>query len=109
MNFELPAANNLDFTPASPAIDMHDTVAAETIVMTAILEGAGTLGHQQTTESGLRFIRYLLSMSRSARQGRLPNFKNLKAVQILAGEFIDQCGGPSKALRVLYRLKSTQP
>ena len=98
MNFDV---NDLDFTPVGPPIDMLASLAAEAAVVTAIVEGSGGPDNLEPTESGLRFVRHLLSISGSARRGTIPNFKNMEFIQDMAREFIRQCGGGSTALKVL--------
>jgi hypothetical protein len=93
--------NDLDFTPVGPSIDMLDSLAAEAAVVTAIVEGSGGPDNLEPTEAGLRFVRHLLSISGSARRGTLPNFKNINIIQNTARTFIRQCGGGSRALKVL--------
>ncbi len=50
------------------------------------------------SESGLRFIRYLLSISRAARFGFIPNFSDLNAIREVARQFIRYSGGAAIAL-----------
>jgi hypothetical protein len=78
-------------------------VAEETIVKT-ILEGSIGLNNHDLTEPGLRFVRHLLSTSRSARSGFVPNFKDIETVRHLARQFIRRCGGAALALQALIRI-----
>ncbi len=78
-------------------------VAEETIVKT-ILEGSIGVNNREMTEPGLRFVRHLLSTSRPARSGFIPNFKDIETVRELARQFIRRCGGAALALQALIRI-----
>lgn len=82
-------------------------LAEESIVKT-IVEGSGGPGNCEMTEPGLRFIRHILSSSRSARHGFIPNFKDLEAIRLMARDFIRRCGGPSLALQKMTAITGCQ-
>lgn len=102
MDFTNPATNNLDFSPPREQVSMLSSFVAETTIVRAIVEGSGGPDNMEISEAGLRFIRYMLSQSSSARLGHLPNFKDMQSIQAAARDFIAQSGGASKALRALY-------
>jgi hypothetical protein len=70
----------------------------------AIVQGSGGPDNGEITESGLRFVRYLLSTSRSMRFGFMPNFKNMDSIRELARDFIRRCGGAATALQTMHAL-----
>ena len=103
MNYD-PTSENLDFDPSKdhqPAEAVAAFVAESSIVRTIVL-GSGGPENAEITESGLRFVRHLLSTSRSIRFGFMPNFKNMDSIRELAREFIRKCGGSSSALQQMY-------
>lgn len=53
----------------------------------------------ELSHSALRFVRHLLSWSRAAKHGFLPNFGNSESLRLLAREYIQSCGGGSQAIR----------
>lgn len=73
---------------------------AEQSIVDTILDGCGgtTAESDNMSESGLRFIRYLLSISRAARFGFIPNFADLEAIREIARQFIRYCGSAAVAL-----------
>lgn len=73
---------------------------AEKSIIATILEGCGGIEaeSEKMSEGGLRFIRYLLSISRAAKFGFLPNFSDLEAIQEVAKHFIRYCGSAATAL-----------
>lgn len=75
------------------------TIAEKSIIET-ILDGCGGIDveSEKMSEGGLRFIRYLLSISRAARFGFIPNFSDLNAIREVARQFIRYCGGAAIAL-----------
>jgi hypothetical protein len=79
----------------------ENAIAEESVVQT-ILEGSGPA--DEMTERGLRFIRYLLSMSRSARHGFIPNFTDTEMVRRAARDFIVRHGGPALAMQSLREI-----
>ena len=93
-----------------PAYDMEmfmRSMAEQSIVQT-IIDGSGGPENTEFTEDGLRFIRYLLSISRSTRFGFLPNFKDIETIRELARQFIRYCGGASPALQTMNRVTDQQ-
>jgi hypothetical protein len=89
-----------------PQLDMDlflSTMAEQSIVRT-IIEGSGGPDNEEFTEDGLRFVRYILSISRSTRFGFLPNFKDMDTIREVARQFIRYCGGASPAIQTLNRV-----
>jgi hypothetical protein len=89
-----------------PQMDMDlflSTMAEQSIVRT-IIEGSGGPDNEEFTEDGLRFVRYILSISRSTRFGFLPNFKDMDTIHEVARQFIRYCGGASPAIQTLNRV-----
>jgi hypothetical protein len=87
---------------------LFNSVAEHSIVRT-ILEGSGGPDNEEMTEDGLRFVRYLLSISRSTRFGFLPNFKDMETIRELARQFIRYCGSATTALQTLNRVTEAEP
>ncbi|GEM_PF-1132208 len=79
------------------------SVAQATIVRT-IVEGSGGPHNHEMTEPGLRFVRHLLSTSRPARHGFVPNFKDMAIIEQVARDFIRRCGGAASALNTMVRV-----
>lgn len=75
---------------------------AEASIVNTIMEGG--LGPEELSDGGLRFIRYLLSISRAARFGFLPNFGDLNAVREIARQFIRYCGSAALALYTMNQV-----
>lgn len=87
-----------DFTPVGEP-DFSLTVIAEQTVCRALRDGT-----ENMSDDGLRFIRYVLSMSRSARFGFLPNFASEKAIRDTARQFIRQCGSAAMAIYTMQQV-----
>lgn len=81
--------------------DMSINALAEQQIVRAILNGSGGLDNREMSDSGLRFIRYLLSISRCARFGFLPNFKDPSSAREIAKQFIRYCGGAAIAMHTM--------
>jgi hypothetical protein len=82
---------------------MHfENATAEDWIIQTILEGSGAA--EEMTERGLRFVRYLLSMSRSARHGFIPNYTDTEMVRRAARDFIYRQGGPILAMQSLQQI-----
>lgn len=75
---------------------------AEQSIVNTIMEGGA--GPEEMSDGGLRFIRYLLSISRAARFGFLPNFRDLNAVREIAKQFIRYCGSSAVALYTMNQV-----
>jgi len=86
---------------------LFHSIAEHSIVRT-ILEGSGGPENEDMTEDGLRFVRYLLSISRSTRFGFLPNFKDMDTIRELARQFIRYCGSATAALQTLNRITEAE-
>lgn len=94
---------DLNFNPHlvdAPAEGMYAALAEHSIVRT-IYEGSGGPDCEDMTDPGLRFVRYLLSISKAARFGFLPNFKDPETVRDVARQFIKYCGSSSVALQTM--------
>jgi hypothetical protein len=108
MNFD-PPSEELDFDPAK--VDHPKEVAAafvaESSIVRTIVLGSGGPENAEITEQGLRFVRHLLSTSRSMRFGFMPNFKNMDSIRELAREFIRKCGGAASALQTMHAVTAT--
>lgn len=100
MGFE---KGDLNFNPHlvdAPSDGMFAALAEQSIVRT-ICEGSGGPECEDMTDTGLRFVRYLLSISKAARFGFLPNFKDEDTVRDVARQFIRYCGSASVALQTM--------
>jgi hypothetical protein len=111
MNFD-PSAYDKDieinFDPdflADPTITILNCVAEQSIIQ-AIL--AGRCAEEDETPEGLRFIRHLLSLSRSANCGFIPNFGNMETIRLMARQYIRTSGGPAEALKSMYHIMEEQ-
>jgi hypothetical protein len=104
--------SEMNFNPGPPAEGQMDvlfqSIAEQSIVRT-IVEGSGGPENVDITDDGLRFVRYLLSISRSTRFGFLPNFKDWDTIRELARQFIRYCGGATTALQTLNRVTDVEP
>ena len=78
--------------------------AVEASIVRAIVEGTGGPENQEMTDPGLRFVRHLLSVSRNARHGFIPNFKDMNIVRQTARQFIQRCGGYALAMQTMIRI-----
>lgn len=79
---------------------------AEQRIVQTILDGSGGLEDQEMTDGGLRFIRYLLSISKCARFGFLPNFQDQHSAREIARQFIRYCGGAAIAMHTMQSIIS---
>ena len=105
MNFD-PGPSELNFEPPPPVSDAP-CQAEESIVQT-IVAGSGGPDNVEITEIGLRFVRYILSTSKSARHGFVPNFKDMDTIRRLAKQFIQRNGGPSPAIQAMIGITSLE-
>lgn len=96
MNFD-PAQVPLEVSPS-----MFSRVAERAIVNT-ILDGSRA-DNEESAVPGLRFIRYLLTISRPARFGFLPNFHDIDAVTEIARQFIRYNGGAANAIYTMHQV-----
>lgn len=78
------------------------TAIAEQSIINTIMEGG--LGADDMSDKCLRFVRYLLSISRAARFGFLPNFSDLDSVREIARQFIRYCGSAAVALYTMNQV-----
>jgi hypothetical protein len=105
MNIE-PGSSDSIHQPNSIEVNLElvlPCVAEATIVRT-ILEGSGGIDGDDMTDPGLRFVRHILSTSRPARHGFVPNFNDIETVRELARQFIRRCGGAALALQQMIRI-----
>ncbi len=103
MSFE-SESQEINFDPNSQST-VFSNCHVENSIVTTILQGSGVLDSEMS-DPGLRFIRYLLSISRSARRGFVPNFQDLQMVRKAARDFIDRCGGKALALQAMQEIVS---
>lgn len=103
-----PGFSEMNFNPSymagSYSAEASFNAIAEQLIVQTILEGSGGPDSNEMSEEGLRFIRYLLSISRSARFGFLPNFKDMNAVRNVARQFIRSCGGAASAMYTMHQI-----
>jgi hypothetical protein len=99
-------SSEMNFNPGQADTQMDAAFAslAEHSIMRTIVEGSGGPENEDITEDGLRFVRYLLSISRSTRFGFLPNFKDMNTIRELARHFIRYCGGSALAMQTMNRV-----
>lgn len=110
MGFDKQGYPEMNFNPGCSDQKMEalfNQIAEQSIIQT-ILEGSGGPENEEITEDGLRFVRYLLSISRSTRFGFLPNFKDIDTIRELARQFIRYCGGATIALQTLNRVTDAE-
>lgn len=101
---------NFDPTPHEPDQDAPNSAPAELVtcfvaeasIVRAIVEGSGGPENAEITDKGLRFVRHILSNSRSMRFGFMPNLKDMDNIRELARDFIRKCGGASIALATMH-------
>ena len=79
--------------------DTSLTFMAEQSIVNILLQGGNAA--DDLSDGVLRFIRYILSISRPAYFGFLPNFRDLRAVHEIARQFINYCGGSATALSTM--------
>lgn len=91
-------------TPSKRPIEFLIPSVAENFVIKTIINGSGGPDNHEITTTGLRFIRYLLSTSRAARHGFIPNFKDMAQIERLAKEFVFHCGSPSNAMEKVLKV-----
>jgi len=77
---------------------------AEASIVRTIVEGSGGPENVEMTDAGLRFVRHLLSTSRPARHGFVPNFKDMSTIRQAARDFICRSGGAARAMRDMVRV-----
>lgn len=86
--------------------ELSISALAEQRIVHTILDGSGGLDESEMTEGGLRFIRYLLSISKCARFGFLPNFQDPGSAREIARQFIRYCGGAVIAMHTMQSILS---
>jgi hypothetical protein len=106
MGIDKQGYSEMNFNPdcSEQRMEAIFTTIAEQSIVRTILEGSGGPDNDEITDDGLRFVRYLLSISRSTRFGFIPNFKDMETIQELARQFIRYCGGATIALQTLNRV-----
>ena len=103
MNFDPRSFDfELDFRPPimDPAMEgppaaLINVIAEQSIVQTI---AAGSCQVSEISESGLRFVRYLMA---NVDSGNLPNFANPDVARNLARRFIQQAGSGVCAMRLM--------
>ena len=85
--------------------DVSISALAEQSIAHTILDGSGALDRREMTDGGLRFIRYLLSISRCVRFGFLPNFQDPQSAREIARHFIRYCGGAAVAMHTMHSIQ----
>lgn len=96
----------MNFDPAQVPLEIMPSTfsrVAERAIINTILDGSRT-DDQESATPGLRFIRYLLTISRSARFGFLPNFHDVDAVTEIARQFIRHNGGAANAIYMMHQV-----
>ena len=96
MNFDPASFENTDQAPAMNQV--------ENAVIETIMRGSGGPENNEITECGLRFVRHILSNSRSIRFGFIPNMKDPECIKAIAREFIRRCGSASIAMQTMYQV-----
>lgn len=94
---------NEDFESTMTAIDRAFEEIAESSIIKMIITGSGGPENKEITDSGLRFVRYLIARSESYSSGIMPNFKDGKCIRDAARDFIRQAGTPTRALQLMYQ------
>lgn len=100
---------NPSYMAGSASAETSFAAIAEQLIVQTILDGSGGPENGDMSEDGLRFIRYLLSISRSARFGFLPNFKDMDSVREIARQFIRYCGGAPLAMYTMHQVLQADP
>jgi hypothetical protein len=96
---------DMNFDPALESESSGETsltAIAEQSIVNTIMEGG--VSAEDMSDKCLRFIRYLLSISRAARFGFLPNFSDLDSVREIARQFIRYCGSSAVALYTMNQV-----
>lgn len=76
----------------------------EATIVDSIILGSGGPDNGPITDAGLRFVRYIISQTRSSSYGFLPNLKDLDCITELAKAFIAHCGSTALALETMYEV-----
>ncbi len=104
MGIQHDGSGDLNFEPAGVNEAEQSTGAESTLFELAEQSIINTIMCEELSDSALRFIRYLLSISRAARFGFLPNFADLTAVREIARQFIHYCGSAALALYTMNQV-----
>lgn len=104
MNFDPYFYEKVNLQPffARPTAEVVSSYIAEASVVRSIIQGSGGPENAEITESGLRFVRHLLSNCRATRFGFMPNLKDMEVIRAQARLFIRRCGSSAHALRTMY-------
>ena len=105
MNFD-PWSSEANFDPVFMEAEADRLLPSvvEASIVQAIVEGSGGPENTEMTDPGLRFVRHLLSISRPARHGFVPNFKDMAIIRQAARQFIRRCGGATLAIQAMMRI-----
>lgn len=95
---------NPSYMAGSSPADASFNAIAEQLICRTIVEGSGGPENEHMSDEGLRFIRYLLSISRSTKFGFMPNFKDADAIRTIARQFIRYCGGATFAMYTMHQI-----
>lgn len=88
---------------ASKSIEKVFEEVAENSIVKMIITGSGGPENREISESGLRFVRFLISRQETFSKGIMPNFKDLNCIHTLARDYIRECGTASKALKLMQQ------
>lgn len=89
----------INFDPYSAGTNTLTEIAEQSIVNTIMERNI-----EEMSDRCLRFVRYLLSISRAARFGFLPNFRDTEAVREIARQFIRYSGSAALALYTMNQV-----
>ncbi|MBN9395289.1 MAG: hypothetical protein J0H83_08595 [Candidatus Melainabacteria bacterium] len=111
MNFDPASYESIEpaampFQKQMDAFSLAQSVekAIENTIVESIMMGSGGPENLEITDHGLRFVRHLLSSSKSMRYGFMPNLKNIECIRELARDYIRKCGNGPLALDNMYDL-----
>lgn len=91
---------DINFDPEAAKAETSLTAIAEQSIVNTIMERS----IEEMSDKCLRFVRYLLSISRAARFGFLPNFGDSDAVREIARQFIRYSGSAAVALYTMNQV-----
>lgn len=88
---------------ASKSIEKVFEEVAENSIVKVIITGSGGPENLEISESGLRFVRYLISRTESFSTGIMPNLKDMNCIHTVARDYIRECGTASNALKLMQQ------
>ena len=101
MNDNYKCEFNLDDNPIAQENTLEEI--AETSIVKMIITGSGGPENNEIEDSGLRFVRFLMSQAQSYSTGILPNLKDPASIRHAAKDYIRHCGTASKAMQLMYQ------